>query len=213
MDQRPGTLRQAGVPDGTGFATKPQLAQRMTEHALDAGTPAARAAADEVYGDNPALRSGLETRARLRPGRLVLSPHPRRRPTPSPHRCRRRHHPQRLIPLTCNEIQRLFTALLVRPVFAANQGQQFGILMGRAHHRADPASLVRNEATPLFFGVAPLGCGEGRQLPRLGTPTRTRTASALHRRLVSQVHRRPASWVISDRSSGTGSLAAASRMI
>ncbi|MFE6555182.1 IS701 family transposase [Streptomyces sp. NPDC057746] len=58
----PERLQQAGVPDGTGFATKPQLAQRMIEHALDAGTPAAWAAADEVYGDNPALRSALEAR-------------------------------------------------------------------------------------------------------------------------------------------------------
>lgn len=58
----PERLWQAGVPDGTGFATKPQLAQRMIEHALAAGTPAAWAAADEVYGNNPALRSALEAR-------------------------------------------------------------------------------------------------------------------------------------------------------
>ncbi|MEU9141061.1 IS701 family transposase [Streptomyces sp. NPDC048404] len=58
----PERLRQAGVPDGTSFAIKPQLAQRMIEHALASGTPAAKAAADEVYGDNPALRSALEAR-------------------------------------------------------------------------------------------------------------------------------------------------------
>ena len=34
----------------------------MIARALDAGTPASRAAADEVYGADPGLRAGLETR-------------------------------------------------------------------------------------------------------------------------------------------------------
>ncbi|MFF0695144.1 IS701 family transposase [Streptomyces tendae] len=54
---------QASVPDEVGFATKPQLAQQMIERVLDAGTPAAWAAGDEVYGDNPKLRAALEKRA------------------------------------------------------------------------------------------------------------------------------------------------------
>lgn len=53
---------QAAVPDEVGFATKPQLAQQMIERALHVGTPAAWAAGDEVYGDNPKLRAALETR-------------------------------------------------------------------------------------------------------------------------------------------------------
>ncbi|EXU63786.1 hypothetical protein Z951_34145 [Streptomyces sp. PRh5] len=53
---------QAAVPDETGFATKPQLAQQMIERALDAKAPAAWAAGDEVYGDNPKLRAALEAR-------------------------------------------------------------------------------------------------------------------------------------------------------
>ncbi|MFJ5722969.1 transposase [Streptomyces sp. NPDC093149] len=53
---------QAAVPDESGFATKPHLAQQMIERALDAGAPAAWAAGDEVYGDNPKLRAALEAR-------------------------------------------------------------------------------------------------------------------------------------------------------
>ncbi|MFE0915638.1 IS701 family transposase [Streptomyces sp. NPDC058812] len=53
----PERCRQAAVPDGVDFATKPQLARQMIERALDAGVPAAWAAGDEVYGDNPHLRA------------------------------------------------------------------------------------------------------------------------------------------------------------
>ncbi|MFH9941279.1 IS701 family transposase [Streptomyces murinus] len=58
----PERCRQAAVPEGLLFATKPQLAQQMIERALDAGVPAAWAAGDEVYGDNPKLRAALEKR-------------------------------------------------------------------------------------------------------------------------------------------------------
>ncbi|MGW1811848.1 IS701 family transposase [Streptomyces sp. NPDC002078] len=58
----PERCRQAAVPAGVGFTTKPQLAVRMIERALDAGVPAAWAAGDEVYGDNPNLRNALEER-------------------------------------------------------------------------------------------------------------------------------------------------------
>ncbi len=58
----PDRCRSAGIPDGLAFATKPQLAARMVERALDAGTPARWVAGDEVYGDNPHLRTALEHR-------------------------------------------------------------------------------------------------------------------------------------------------------
>ncbi|MFD8968926.1 IS701 family transposase [Streptomyces sp. NPDC059568] len=58
----PDRCEQAAVPDTVGFATKPHLGQQMTERALDAGVSAAWAAGDEVYGDNPNLRTALEAK-------------------------------------------------------------------------------------------------------------------------------------------------------
>jgi len=55
--------RQAAVPNQVAFATKPQLAQRMIERALEAGVPFGWFAADEVYGQNPGLRAWLEGKA------------------------------------------------------------------------------------------------------------------------------------------------------
>jgi SRSO17 transposase len=52
----------AGIPAGTGFATKPKLARRMVGRALDAGIPAAWVTGDEVYGADPGLRADLEHR-------------------------------------------------------------------------------------------------------------------------------------------------------
>jgi SRSO17 transposase len=52
----------AGVPDETGFATKPTLARQMITRALDAGVTAGWVAADEVYGNDPALRKELARR-------------------------------------------------------------------------------------------------------------------------------------------------------
>ena len=52
----------AGVPDGTTFATKPALAKQMIVRALEAGTPAGWVAGDEVYGQDPQLRTALEAR-------------------------------------------------------------------------------------------------------------------------------------------------------
>jgi SRSO17 transposase len=52
---------EAGVPQSVRFATKGQLAQKMLARAFAAGVPAAWVAADEVYGDDGALRSWLET--------------------------------------------------------------------------------------------------------------------------------------------------------
>jgi SRSO17 transposase len=58
----PARCRAARVPEHVEFRTKPQLAQRMLERALDAGVPAAWVTADEVYGGSPALRGWLEDR-------------------------------------------------------------------------------------------------------------------------------------------------------
>ena len=48
--------RQAGVPDGVEFATKPALATAMITRAITAGVPAGWVAGDEVYGADPLLR-------------------------------------------------------------------------------------------------------------------------------------------------------------
>jgi SRSO17 transposase len=58
----PARSQAAGVPDQVGFATKPELARRMLQRALDAGVPAGWVTADEVYGNSPALRGWLEAR-------------------------------------------------------------------------------------------------------------------------------------------------------
>jgi SRSO17 transposase len=51
---------EAGVPECVHLATKGQLAHEMLARALDAGVPAAWVTADEVYGDDGALRAWLE---------------------------------------------------------------------------------------------------------------------------------------------------------
>ena len=58
----PARCRAAGVPAETAFATKPALARAMIGRALDAGTPAAWATGDEVYGQDPQLRAELARR-------------------------------------------------------------------------------------------------------------------------------------------------------
>jgi SRSO17 transposase len=58
----PGRCRAAGIPEGIVFAAKPELARVMIARALDAGTPAAWVAGDEVYGADPGLRTDLEGR-------------------------------------------------------------------------------------------------------------------------------------------------------
>ena len=58
----PARCRAAGVPPDTAFATKPALAKAMITRALEAGTPAAWVTADEVYGQDPALRAELARR-------------------------------------------------------------------------------------------------------------------------------------------------------
>ena len=60
-------LRIAFRPDVTVFSL-PTLAKTMISRALDAGTPAARVTADEVYGQDPALPGELAGRGLLHPG-------------------------------------------------------------------------------------------------------------------------------------------------
>jgi SRSO17 transposase len=58
----PARRAAAGVPADVIFQTKPQLARAMLERALEAGVPAAWVTADEVYGNDYAFRSALESR-------------------------------------------------------------------------------------------------------------------------------------------------------
>src|SRR5215469_12801179 len=52
--------REAHIPEGVSFATKPELAWRMLERTLDAGLPVAWVVGDTVYGSSQALRAALE---------------------------------------------------------------------------------------------------------------------------------------------------------
>jgi len=54
--------REAHIPEGVSFATKPELAWRMLERTLDAGLPVAWVVGDTVYGSSQALRAALEER-------------------------------------------------------------------------------------------------------------------------------------------------------
>lgn len=54
--------REAGVPAGVAFQTKPQLARTMLERALTHDLVARWVTADEVYGNDRALRLWLEQR-------------------------------------------------------------------------------------------------------------------------------------------------------
>ena len=75
----PARCREAGVPEGTGFATKPALAAAMITRAVQAGTPAAWVAGDEVYGADPILRATIR---RLGLGYVMQVAANRRMPTP-----------------------------------------------------------------------------------------------------------------------------------
>jgi SRSO17 transposase len=58
----PGRCRDAGIPDGLEFATKPHLALEMIQDALDAGVRVDFVTADEADGRDPWLRHGLQER-------------------------------------------------------------------------------------------------------------------------------------------------------
>ena len=51
---------EAGVPEKVAFRTKPQLARRMLERAVESGVPFGWATGDEVYGNDRNLRLWLE---------------------------------------------------------------------------------------------------------------------------------------------------------
>lgn len=94
-----GSRREAaGVPEEVRFATKGVLARKMIERALEVEVPASWVTADEVYGNDGALRRWLEARgrsyvlwrspARTRSQRYYRGPDARRRSSP-----RRRRRP------------------------------------------------------------------------------------------------------------------------
>ncbi len=58
----PSRCEAAGIPASVEFATKPELARRMIERALDAGVPCGWVTGDEVYGGDRRLRVWLESR-------------------------------------------------------------------------------------------------------------------------------------------------------
>jgi SRSO17 transposase len=58
----PARCAKAGIPEEVAFATKPELARRMLERALEAGAKPAWAVADAVYGADSKLRFFLEER-------------------------------------------------------------------------------------------------------------------------------------------------------
>jgi SRSO17 transposase len=60
----PKRCERAGIPEGTAFATKPQLAKQMLARAFAAGVPAAWVTGDEVYGGDGHLRRWLEQEGR-----------------------------------------------------------------------------------------------------------------------------------------------------
>ena len=57
----PARCAEAGVPPGVGFKTRPQQVQEMIEATLGAGVAFAWFTADEEFGQNPGLRTYLET--------------------------------------------------------------------------------------------------------------------------------------------------------
>jgi SRSO17 transposase len=52
--------QEAGIPETVPFATKPELARRMIERAMQHGVPFAWISGDTVYGGDPAFRQWLE---------------------------------------------------------------------------------------------------------------------------------------------------------
>jgi SRSO17 transposase len=58
----PARCRAAGIPEEVTFATKPELARRLVERALEAGARPAWVVADSVYGADSKLRFFLEAR-------------------------------------------------------------------------------------------------------------------------------------------------------
>jgi SRSO17 transposase len=57
--------REAHVPEEVGFATKPEQAVAMLEHAWEQGVPMRWVTGDEVYGDSPRLRETIQAHGRF----------------------------------------------------------------------------------------------------------------------------------------------------
>jgi SRSO17 transposase len=62
-------LKAAHVPDGVGFATKPQMARKMIARAIAAKVPFSFVAADAVYGTGEHREPPAQSGQRLCPGR------------------------------------------------------------------------------------------------------------------------------------------------
>lgn len=60
----PDRCDKAGVPEDQSFATKPEIARRMLQRAMDAGVPFFWITGDEVYGNDRRLRVWLEQNER-----------------------------------------------------------------------------------------------------------------------------------------------------
>jgi SRSO17 transposase len=56
----PERCKEAGIPEGVTFATRPQQVRVMVERVIAAGLPFAWFAADEEFGQNPGLREFFE---------------------------------------------------------------------------------------------------------------------------------------------------------
>ncbi|WP_459740044.1 IS701 family transposase [Streptomyces sp. E-15] len=128
----PDRCRAAGLGEDTVFATKPDLALRMIERFWDAGHCVGWVTADEVYGGNPRLRAVLEERGvgyalavacsaematgagRFRADVLVRLAHAFLAVVRADEHARS-PAPDGLVPLSCNEIQRLFITVTVQP--------------------------------------------------------------------------------------------------
>jgi len=89
----------AGVPAGTQFAAKPELALDMITDAVAAKVPAGWVAADEVYGDNGAFRARV---AKLGLGYVLAVSCDHRIPAfPNGKRRRRAGHIAAAVPRSC----------------------------------------------------------------------------------------------------------------
>jgi hypothetical protein len=139
-------MRATGVPQQVGFATKPELGRQMLQRALDAGVPAAWVTADGVYGGNPSLRAWLETSA-LPYVLAVRCTEPLLAPGASGPLVSAEALAAQVLPecWLCNEIQRLFAALVGGPVGGAAHRLRWS-WWRRRHQARARASHYRRQA-------------------------------------------------------------------
>jgi len=145
--------RTAGVPKAVGFETKPALAMRQIEAALEAGYPRGVVLADAAYGDETAWREQLAGHALsyavgVRPGTTVWwgehqplpAPKPRRRAGRARQRLQRDTTHQ---PISVAEVARALPARQWRSVtwrqgVAGALTSRFARVRVRAAHRDQP---------------------------------------------------------------------------